>query len=85
MEGLIFGILRYSKVQALTIEAMTSSPNKAVNFNLKTKGLFLESPGSFSNPKNKCFISCRVVIQDQSFNNFENDTMTVKKAQLTGL
>ena len=35
-------------------------------------GLFLESPGNFSG--HELFYVCRVCIQDQSFNNFENDT-----------
>ena len=35
----------------------------------------------------KLFYVCRVCIQDQSFNNFENDTMklSVNEAKLTGL
>jgi len=48
---------------------------------------FLESPDSFSDPKTKRFYVYRVCIQDQSFNNFENDSMklSVKEAKLTGL
>ena len=38
-------------------------------------GLFLESPDNFF--LGKLFYVCRVHIQDQSFNNFENDTMNV--------
>ena len=48
---------------------------------------FLESPDSFSDPKIERFYVYRVCIQDQSFNNFENDSMelSVKEAKLTGL
>ena len=45
-------------------------------------GPFLESPGNFSGAE-----SCLVFfIQDQSFNNFENDTMKLlmNEAKLTG-
>ena len=49
-------------------------------------GPFLESPGSFSG-LGKLFCVSRVCIQDQSFNNFENDTMklSVNETELTGL
>ena len=51
-----------------------------------TKGLFIESPGSFSGLESIFFV-CRVCIQDQSFDNFDSDTMklSVNKAKLTGL
>ena len=51
-------------------------------FRFRFRGLFLESsrPG-------KLFCVCRIYIQDQSFNNFDNDTMklSVNEAKLTGL
>ena len=48
---------------------------------------FLESPDSSSDPKIERFYVYRVCIPDQSFNNFENDSMklSVKEAKLTGL
>ena len=47
--------------------------------------LFLEVPKSFR--ARNMFCACCVHIQDQSFNNFENNTMklTVNEAKLTGL
>ena len=49
------------------------------------RGPYLESPGNFSGP-GKLFFVCRVCIQDQSFNNFENGTMklSLNEAKLTG-
>ena len=46
---------------------------------------YLESPDNFSGP-GKLFFVCRVCIQDQSFNNFENGTMklSLNEAKLTG-
>ena len=38
------------------------------------RGPYLESHGNFSGP-GQLFFVCRVCIQDQSFNNFENGTM----------
>ena len=48
-------------------------------------GLFFEVPITFC--LEKLFYVCLVYIQDQSFNNFENDTMkvSVNEAKLTGL
>ena len=48
-------------------------------------GLFLEGPINFRAGKLLCV--CRVYIQDQSFNNFENSEMklSVSEAKLTGL
>ena len=45
-------------------------------------GTFLESPGP-----GRLFYVCRVCSQDQSFNNFENNTMklTVNEGKLTDL
>ena len=46
--------------------------------------MFLDSPGNFSSPES-CFVfAC---IQDQSFSNFENDTMklSVNQAKVAGL
>ena len=50
------------------------------------RGLFLESPANFSGPES-CFVFGCVCVQDQSFNNFENNTMQllVNEAKLTGL
>ena len=49
-------------------------------------GLFLESPANFSGPES-CFVFSCVCVQDQSFNNFENNTieLLVNEAKLTGL
>ena len=49
------------------------------------RGPYLESPGNFSGD-GKLFFVCRVCIQDQSFNNFENGTMklSLNEAKLTG-
>ena len=45
----------------------------------------LESPDNFSGPKSCFMFVGRVCIQDQSFTNFENDTMklSVNEAKLT--
>ena len=47
---------------------------------------FSEVPVTFRGPE-RCICVWRVCIQDQSFNNFENDTikLSVNKAELTGL
>ena len=47
---------------------------------------FLESPDNYSGPEGLFYV-CRVCSQDQSFNNFENNTMklTVNEGKLTGL
>ena len=37
-------------------------------------GLFLEIPANFSGPES-CFVFSCVCVQDQSFNNFENNTI----------
>ena len=42
------------------------------------RGPFLESPDNISGPES-CFNVCRVFTRDQSFNNFENDTMKLSK------
>ena len=49
-------------------------------------GPFLERPGNFSGAES-CFFVWRVCIQDQSFNNFENDTIKLSDigAKLNGL
>jgi len=52
--------------------------------------MFLEKPGDFSIPES-CFVfavfAVFACIQDQSFSNFENDTikLSVNQAKLTGL
>ena len=50
-------------------------------------GPFLERPGNFSGAESCFFFVWRVCIQDQSFNNFENDTMKLSDngAKLNGL
>ena len=42
------------------------------------RGPFLESPDNISGPES-CFNVCLVFTRDQSFNNFENDTMKLSK------
>ena len=53
----------------------------------KSKGLFLESSGSFSGPESYFACVCCIYIQDQSLNNFDNNVMklSVNEAKLTGL
>ena len=48
---------------------------------------FLKSPDNLLFGPEKLFYVCRFSIQDQSFNNFENDTkkLSVNEAKLTGL
>ena len=50
-----------------------------------TRGPLLESPDNFSGP-NSCFMFCRVCIQDESFNNFDNNEvkLSVNEAKLPG-
>ena len=56
-------------------------------FEKETRDPFLERPVNFNFRARKAVYVCRVCIQDQSFNNFENDTMklSVNKAKFTGL
>ena len=46
-------------------------------------GLFFESPDNITFCLEKLFYVCRVYIQDQSINNFENDTMKVSVNEAT--
>ena len=50
-----------------------------------TWGPLLQSPDNFSGPKS-CFMFCRVCIQDESFNNFDNNEvkLSVNQAKLAG-
>ena len=56
-----------------------------INSMVLSRGPFLERPGDFLGLR-KLFCVCHVYLRDQSFNNFENDTMklSVNKAKLTG-
>ena len=50
-----------------------------------TRGQLLESPDNFSGPKS-CFMFCRVCIQDESLNNFDNNKvkLSVNEAKMAG-
>ena len=62
------------------------TPFFAISPHYRVWGQFLESPANFSGSES-CFLFGCVCVQDQSFNNFENNTMQllVNEAKLTGL